>query len=101
MDPDEQMFGIARLKEILTGQLECPLEKIQKCVLEAVENFSRGAHQPDGLTLLIVRYRATAAAANTEADVPFSPSTSASARTSSQSYFHTYFRLHQTPPLAL
>jgi len=36
MDPDEQMFGIARLKELLTGQLECPLEQLQKCVLEAV-----------------------------------------------------------------
>jgi len=84
MDPDEQMFGIARLKEILTGQLECPLEKIQKCVLEAVENFARGAHQADDLTLLIVRYRATAAAANTEADVPLSASSSASAGASSQ-----------------
>jgi len=57
-DPDEQMFGTARLKELLTGQLECPLEQLQKCVLEAVENFARGAHQADDLTLLIVRYRA-------------------------------------------
>ncbi len=84
MDPDEQMFGIARLKEILTGQLECPLEKIQKCVLEAVENFARGAHQADDLTLLIVRYRATAAAVNTDAGVTLSASSSASAAASSQ-----------------
>jgi len=82
MDPDEQMFGMVRLKELLTGQLECPLEQLQKCVLEAVENFARGAHQADDLTLLIVRYRATAAAvgvATDTADVPLSASSSSSA----------------------
>jgi sigma-B regulation protein RsbU (phosphoserine phosphatase) len=77
VDPDEQMFGTARLKQLLTGQLECPLEQLQKCVLEGVENFSRGAHQADDLTLLIVRYRATAA--TTDTDVPLSSSSSASA----------------------
>jgi serine phosphatase RsbU (regulator of sigma subunit) len=82
-DPDEQMFGTARLKELLTGQPECPLEQIQKCVLEAVENFARGAHQADDLTLLIVRYRATAAAATTDTDVPLSASSSSSASAAS------------------
>jgi sigma-B regulation protein RsbU (phosphoserine phosphatase) len=77
-DPDEQMFGIARLKQLLTGQMECPLEQLQKCVLEAVENFARGAHQADDLTLLIVRYRAAAAAATTDTDVPLSAASSAS-----------------------
>jgi len=76
-DPDEQMFGTERLKQLLTGQPECPLEQLQKCVLEAVENFARGAHQADDLTLLIVRYRATAA--TTDTDVPLSSSSSASA----------------------
>src|SRR5467141_3921087 len=78
MDPSEEMFGIARLKELLTGQLECPLEQLQKCVLEAVETFARGAHQADDLTLLIVRYRATAAAATTDTDAPLSASSSSS-----------------------
>ncbi len=85
VDPDEQMFGIARLKELLTGQLECPLELLQKCVLEAVENFARGAHQADDLTLLIVRYRATAAAATTDTDVPGSASSSSSASAAASS----------------
>jgi sigma-B regulation protein RsbU (phosphoserine phosphatase) len=76
-DPEEQMFGTARLKELLTGQMECPLEQLQKCVLEAVETFSRGAHQADDLTLLIVRYRATAA--TTDTDVPLSASSSSAA----------------------
>ena len=81
MDPDEQMFGTARLKQLLTGQPECPLDHLQKCVLEGVENFARGAHQADDLTLLIVRYRATAAA--TDTDVPVSTSSSSSASAAS------------------
>src|SRR6266478_3412417 len=88
MDPDEQMFGVPRLKQVLTGQTQCPLEHIQKCVLEAVENFTRGAHQADDVTLLIVRYRATAAAVTTETDVPLSAgsSSAASAAASSTGY---------------
>lgn len=76
MDPDDQLFGIPRLKNVLMGQLECPLEHLQKCVLEAVQNFTRGARQADDLTLLIVRYRATAASAATDTDVPSSSSAS-------------------------
>jgi sigma-B regulation protein RsbU (phosphoserine phosphatase) len=76
MDPDDQLFGVPRLKQVLTGQLECPLEQLQKCVLEAVENFTRGARQADDLTLLIVRYRAAAASATVDADVAASSSAS-------------------------
>ena len=79
MDPDEQLFGMPRLKQVLTGQLECPLEQLQKCVLEAVENFTRGARQADDLTLLIVRYRAAAASATTDTDVPSAASAASSA----------------------
>ena len=84
MDPDDQMFGVPRLKKVLTGQLECPLEHLQKCVLEAVENFTRGARQADDLTLLIVRYRATAASAMTDTDVQSSASDSSSSVSSSR-----------------
>ncbi len=68
MDPDEQMFGVPRLKEVLTGMTECPLDQVQKCVLEAVENFARGASQADDLTLLVVRYRAAGARSMTDTD---------------------------------
>jgi sigma-B regulation protein RsbU (phosphoserine phosphatase) len=85
MDPDEQLFGVPRLKQVLTGQMECPLEQLQKCVLESVENFARGAHQADDLTLLIVRYRATAASATTDTDVPMASSTPSSASAASAS----------------
>ncbi|MGB2671366.1 MAG: SpoIIE family protein phosphatase [Candidatus Acidiferrum sp.] len=68
MDPNEELFGVPRLREVLTGQTQCPLDQLQKCVLEAVENFARGASQADDLTLLIVRYRAAGAQAGTDTD---------------------------------
>jgi phosphoserine phosphatase RsbU/P len=88
VDPDEQLFGTTRLKQLLTGQTECPLEHIQKCVLEGVENFTRGAHQADDVTLLIVRYRAAAASQETIVPVSSSSSSSASAAGSSASPPH-------------
>jgi hypothetical protein len=69
---------VPRLRELLNGRLECPLEDLQKCVLESVETFTRGASQADDLTLLIVRYRATAAAAGSDTDTKLPASSSAS-----------------------
>jgi len=77
MDPQEQMFGMGRLKEVLRGQAELGLDELQKRVLESVENFTRGARQADDLTLLLVRYRATAMEARPDMDTP--PLSSASA----------------------
>lgn len=68
MDPDEQLFGVPRLRDCLSSQTGRPLDQIQKCVLEAVENFARGASQNDDLTMLVVRYRAAAAAAGVDTD---------------------------------
>jgi len=79
MDPDDQLFGAPRLKEVLTGLMDTPLEEIQKTVLESVENFSRGAPQADDVTLLLVRYRAAVHRAPTDTDVPASASSAASA----------------------
>jgi sigma-B regulation protein RsbU (phosphoserine phosphatase) len=69
MDPSEDFFGMPRLRELLTGHNETPLDELQKLVLEAVENFARGASQADDLTLLLVRYRAAAAGVE-NTDVP-------------------------------
>jgi sigma-B regulation protein RsbU (phosphoserine phosphatase) len=66
MDPQEDLFGMPRLVKLLTGHNETPLDDLQKLVLEAVENFVRGASQADDLTLLLVRYRAATTAAETE-----------------------------------
>jgi serine phosphatase RsbU (regulator of sigma subunit) len=60
MDPEEQMFGVSRLRSVLSGKHDVPLEDLQKMVLESVETFARGASQADDITVLLVRYRATA-----------------------------------------
>jgi len=77
MDPAEQLFGVPRLKEVLMGQMQTPLDELQRLVLEAVENFAHGASQADDLTLLLVRYRATVPVSDT--DVPPIQASSASA----------------------
>src|SRR2546421_363934 len=66
MDPAEQLFGVQRLRDVLNGQGQTALEDLQQLVLQAVENFARGASQADDLTLLLVRYRATAATTDTD-----------------------------------
>jgi len=66
MDPAEQLFGVPRLREVLTGHMQTPLDELQRVILESVENFAHGASQADDLTLLLVRYRATAATGDTD-----------------------------------
>ncbi|HEY4907602.1 MAG TPA: SpoIIE family protein phosphatase [Candidatus Acidoferrum sp.] len=78
MDPAEQLFGVPRLKDVLMGvATQTPLDELQTKVLDAVENFARGASQADDLTLLLVRYRG--AHAVTDTDVPPIQTSSASA----------------------
>jgi sigma-B regulation protein RsbU (phosphoserine phosphatase) len=77
MDPAEQLFGVPRLKEVLMGQMQTPLDELQRLVLDAVENFAHGASQADDLTLLLVRYRATMPV--TDTDIPPIQASSASA----------------------
>jgi sigma-B regulation protein RsbU (phosphoserine phosphatase) len=60
MNPEDQMFGVSRLCELLCEQQDAPLDRLQKNVMESVENFARGARQADDITLLLVRYRAAA-----------------------------------------
>jgi sigma-B regulation protein RsbU (phosphoserine phosphatase) len=64
MDPEEEMFGRAGLLAALEGQQETPLDQLQRTVLDSVDAFTRGASQADDITLLLVRYRATAQAAS-------------------------------------
>lgn len=78
MDPDEQLYGVARLQEALAGKGDLPLDEIQKCVLESVENFARGARQADDLTILLVRFRAAGAALAGTADASAPNSAAAS-----------------------
>ena len=58
MDPEEELYGVGRLRAVLQGKTQLALDAIQKSVLESVENFARGARQADDLTILVVRFRA-------------------------------------------
>lgn len=59
-DPDDELYGVPRLREALAGRLDAPLDHLQKAVFDSVEKFTRGASQADDITLLLVRYRAAA-----------------------------------------
>jgi len=63
-DPDEKMYGVPRLQEVLTGKHDVPLEELQKAILESVHTFTRGASQADDITVLLLRYRAAAVGAS-------------------------------------
>lgn len=56
----KELFGFQRLREVIEPHVCSSIEVIQKAVLDAVEEFSRGAGQADDITLLIVRYRTPA-----------------------------------------
>jgi sigma-B regulation protein RsbU (phosphoserine phosphatase) len=70
MDPENEMFGMSRLAEVLHDKNDVPLEHLQKCILESVENFVRGARQADDLTMLLVRYQVTEKDALSDSDAP-------------------------------
>ncbi len=57
MDPNEQEYGVDRLREVLSGQDGTSLDDLQKMILDSLEKFTRGATQADDITLLLVRYR--------------------------------------------
>ncbi len=77
MDPEEELYGVPRLRGVLQGKPDMQLDEIQKAILESVENFARGARQADDLTLLLVRYRAVGMTV-TDTDVSASKGSSAS-----------------------
>src|SRR5579859_8089921 len=70
MNPDDEMYGMERLAKVLDDKNDVPLEHLQKTVLESVENFVRGARQADDVTMLLVRYLATAKDAPADTDAP-------------------------------
>ena len=59
MDPNEELFGTMRLRDLLVGQHGASLESLQKNILEAIRTFSRGANQADDITLVLARYHGT------------------------------------------
>ncbi len=56
-DPDNNMFGVARLLDALNTEPDASSEKILKNVRCSVDAFVRDAEQFDDLTMLCVEYR--------------------------------------------
>jgi sigma-B regulation protein RsbU (phosphoserine phosphatase) len=68
MDPDQDEYGIERLKKAVG---ECPagsVSDMQEAILESVRQFARGERQADDVTLLLLRYTGAAAAVRPAAD---------------------------------
>ncbi len=58
-DAAQELYGAGRLRGVLSGQHSTSLDKIQKAVLDSVENFARGTSQADDITLLLLRYQSS------------------------------------------
>jgi serine phosphatase RsbU (regulator of sigma subunit) len=56
-DPDHNQFGISRFCELLAGQQNTSLDDLKTMILDAVDNFSRGATQLDDITVVLARYQ--------------------------------------------
>jgi sigma-B regulation protein RsbU (phosphoserine phosphatase) len=52
----EELFGPERLLRSVERHAGKPVDELQASILADVEEFSRGAHQADDITLLVVRY---------------------------------------------
>jgi sigma-B regulation protein RsbU (phosphoserine phosphatase) len=61
MDPEQKEFGIERLKEVVASHSTKPVAELQEAILESVQQFARGAHQADDITVLLLRYTGAAA----------------------------------------
>lgn len=56
-DAHRTLFGFDRLRTLLTGHGNEPLEQLESLILNTVNEYSAAAGQSDDMTLLIVRYR--------------------------------------------
>jgi phosphoserine phosphatase RsbU/P len=59
-DPDHELFEVTGLTKVMTGRDPETIEDLQAAILDGVRDFTRGEHQSDDLTLLVVRYRKAA-----------------------------------------
>lgn len=54
-NPDEEMFGEARLVEVLTRNRHATAREMEETVYSSVKNFTDGAAQTDDLTMVVVK----------------------------------------------
>ena len=56
-DAGHNEFGIDRLRQVVTRHAGASVAELQTAILEELDEFARGAHQADDITLLILRYQ--------------------------------------------
>jgi sigma-B regulation protein RsbU (phosphoserine phosphatase) len=56
-NPDDEMFGLARLKDVIRAQADQPAEVIVSTVLHALEDFQGARTQEDDITMVVVKLR--------------------------------------------
>lgn len=56
MNAEGHEFGIERLHEVVTRNVERSVAELQTAILEAIDGFACGTAQADDITLLILRY---------------------------------------------
>jgi serine phosphatase RsbU (regulator of sigma subunit) len=69
-DPEEQLYGVPRLTEILTGQQDAPLDQPRNASPIRWENSRAERSQADDITLLFIRYRGAVQTADAVARAP-------------------------------
>lgn len=60
LDPEQNEYGVERLKQAVAGATAAPLGDLQDIILDSVRQFARGARQADDVTLLLLRYTGAA-----------------------------------------
>jgi serine phosphatase RsbU (regulator of sigma subunit) len=58
MDPDQNEYGMERLKESVEKNQKDSLVDLQENILDGVRQFARGARQADDITVLLLKYTA-------------------------------------------
>jgi sigma-B regulation protein RsbU (phosphoserine phosphatase) len=54
---NHELFGEERFRNVLDGQHENSLDRLEKNIVNSVESFAAGTSQGDDITVMLVRYR--------------------------------------------
>jgi sigma-B regulation protein RsbU (phosphoserine phosphatase) len=56
-NPDDEMFGMARLKNVIRAQADQPADRVVSAVIRSLENFLGGRTQEDDITIVVIKLR--------------------------------------------
>jgi sigma-B regulation protein RsbU (phosphoserine phosphatase) len=52
---DHEMYGLARLQQIITREAHQPAKELADIIIKDIDEFRAGEEQPDDLTLLVTK----------------------------------------------